>query len=1190
MEQCSRLVYIKRVDLRGFKTFGRKVSLSLDRGLTVIAGPNGSGKSNILDSVKFALGELSPKELRGGTISDLIHKGGVGEHSPKSAYVAVQFDNRDRRIPVDAENVTISREFRRGGEGIYRMNGRRISRKQLTDILLSADIQVAGHNIVPQHAITRLAEVTPEERRTIIEDMIGIAVYDTKKQEAQLQLQQADVNLKVASARIDEVRQRVEALEKERNDYLRFVRLKDEVSQLQAKIISHSVSQIQSRIDQRQAEIQAKQNALADLKKKRDQLREQRERVQAERQKFEESVVEKGSDEIFQVERRIGDVSAHIASLRTQISSSESQIKSLDKQIAELVSRYDEQTKQVEAYRSELRSLKSKRSHLVETLEQKGAEVNASLERLNELRSKLGAHSREAEILEQRIHVLTQKIIRIISQIKASSTKIDLIQNHIRTLESRRTEYQTLIDSIKSRASDLSILRSEEARRLEDTQARRGEYTKLVQEREQELAHADVVSEKARVTLVEVETQRNIADNIAAEDKALELIEEMSQSGAVKGVHGRLNELIRIDEQYRHAVEAAAAGWLKALVVDKLETALVCVESLKRTKLGRVKVIPLENVTHSRTIAHPSACEGLLGAVSDFIKVPDEFKRAVNYVFGDTVLTSSHRSAFLLSMKGTRAVAASGDLYEPGGGMEIGYYREPFDLGSLAPRPLDIKNLGATVSSLENIIERSKSDLQQLRKEILTLAENRTTSQNLLEAMDKELASMTANLNRYEKILSETETRIQRLLSQKQTEEVSLAAAESARSEVQSKLSGFEKERASLRLKTRSAQLLEAEAAHAALTEDLAEKQQLKVELDSRITAIESSLNTILPTFAPGRIQQRGLEHQRQKTIESLAASKAALEEAEAKLKQMEATRRSLSDSLAGVRAKRSEFEAELRKLESVMLKLTDGLDPVNSEIADLTAKSKEQEMRIGYHLSELKSLGYEKSLEVTPEQFESAQNALQILKKELDHIGAVNQLAVSQYDEVKENYKHLAGRIYELENEKLAILQFMNELDEKKFNEFIRAFNQVASTFQEIFSKLTSGGTGRLFLENPEQPFTGGADIFLRFPGKTEMTIGSASGGEKSVGTVCFLLALHAIHPMPFYIMDEIDAHLDVLNSQRLADLLRDRSKGSQFIVVSLKDVTISRADQVYGVFIQDGVSQIVSLPLSEAKARGRA
>jgi len=245
--------------------------------------------------------------------------------------------------------------------------------------------------------------------------------------------------------------------------------------------------------------------------------------------------------------------------------------------------------------------------------------------------------------------------------------------------------------------------------------------------------------------------------------------------------------------------------------------------------------------------------------------------------------------------------------------------------------------------------------------------------------------------------------------------------------------------------------------------------------------------------------------------------------------------------------------------------------------------------MQIDFHMNELKDLGCSEPVTVTEDDIERAENLLPVLKKELAAIGGVNELAASQYEQVKDNYKNLATRIYDLEKEKLSIIQFMNELDQQKLEAFMKAFNRVSESFNEIFSTVTSG-VGKLFLENPEKPFDAGADIKLQFPGKTLMTIGSASGGEKSVATVCFILALQAIHPMPFYMMDEIDAHLDVVNSQRLAELLKSKSNGSQFIIVSLKDVTIARADAVYGVFIQEGVSQVVSLPMQEARAVGRA
>jgi chromosome segregation protein len=236
--------------------------------------------------------------------------------------------------------------------------------------------------------------------------------------------------------------------------------------------------------------------------------------------------------------------------------------------------------------------------------------------------------------------------------------------------------------------------------------------------------------------------------------------------------------------------------------------------------------------------------------------------------------------------------------------------------------------------------------------------------------------------------------------------------------------------------------------------------------------------------------------------------------------------------------------------------------------------------------VKELQDLGYKEALQSTQEDVKEAQSALDIIKRELDDIGAVNQLALDSYEEQKNIYKQLSTRINELSEEKLSILTFMNELDRKKYDTFMTAFTNVNKNFQDIFTKISNGGSGRLLLENSEDPFKGGVDVYLRFPGKAELPISSASGGEKSVATVCFVIALQSIHPMPFYMFDEIDAHLDVLNTQRLADLLKERARGSQFIVISLRDITISRADRIYGIYIQNGVSHAVTLPMPEAKA----
>lgn len=1183
------MVYIKRVDLRGFKTFGKKATVHLGRGLTIITGPNGSGKSNILDSVKFALGELSPKELRGETIGDLIHKGALAASS-RSAYVAVQFDNHDRRIPIDSEAVTISREFRRGGEGIYRLNGRKISRKQLTDILSSADIQVSSYNIVPQHAITRLAEVTTEERLRIIEDMVGIAVYDTKKESAQAELQKADLNLQVASAKIDEVRQRVESLERERNDYLKFLQIRKEINQLQAKAVSYKIKKAKEEASQLDQQITQNQQHLQELKRKRDELIQQKSKLEAEKQEYDDQMTEKGSSKLLELQGMMGDVGATIASLRAETNAIEANMKSLQKQKNELQQNSAEIIQKVTSSKKELRELRLQKDRLLKAMQTKQTLFDESSKLLAELREKLGENSKEAEDLERSINNLTHRVIKFNAQIKASATKIDLLENHLRTLRIRKEEYESLLQNVTKRIEELGSVKRDEETRLQDTEKKINQYAELKVPRAKEIQHANEVARRANFALVEIETQKNLAENFASEDMALSLIEEMAEAGAVGGVYGRLAALVKVKDGYFRAIEAAASGWMKALVVKDMETAVSCIELLKKTKVGRVKLIPLTNLAGpKKKTGVPKAVEDVVGPVTDQLVFQERFRPAVDYVFGDTLLTQNQKSAFLVSLRGVRAVAATGDLYEPGGAMETGYFRQPLDISKLLLSDQAVQQLKNTLSSLEKLASKAKEDIERVDQEILDQNRSKGQSQNLVRSTEKEITTFTENIERARKIIEDTDQRIEHITHEIGTEQAVLEASVSQKTGLTTRLSDHEKIRGSLKLRSRSAALLEKENEHAKLSNELNELVRQRMETESRIESLVSAVAVIEPSADQIKIQNTGIDRQLQRLTEDLTLIQAELSRSEEELKHLHATRDRLSEELAGVRGKRDEYVGQLKKIDNEITKILGQLDPVNEELANLNGSHKHQQMQIDFHMSELKEMGYTEAMEVSDEEIQRVETELPHLKKELGSIGGVNELAAKQYEEVKENYKHLASRIYDLEKEKLSIVQFMNELDRQKLGTFMRAFNQVSQSFNEIFSTVT-GGLGRLFLEKPENPFEAGADIRLQSPGKIEMAIGSASGGEKSVGTVCFILALQAIHPMPFYIMDEIDAHLDVVNSQRLADLLKSKSKGSQFIIVSLKDVTIARGDSVYGVFIQEGVSQVVSLPMQEARAVGRA
>ncbi len=1179
------MVYIRRIDLRGFKTFGKKVSLTLDRGLTIVTGPNGSGKSNVMDAVKFALGELSAKELRGGTITDLIHRGSP-HATARSAYAGIQFDNEDRRLPVDADLVTISREFRRGGEGIYRLNGRRVSRKQLTDVLSSADIQVSGHNIVQQHAITRLAEVTLEERRKIVEDMIGIAVYDSKKAEAELQLQQADLNIKVASARTDEVHSRVEALERERNEFLRSQQLKKEIGRLQAQLASSKIAEIQVKIADLRNKADQKQQAIEQMRNKKDEVSKERERIEAERRSYEETVVDKGSADLFRLERILGDTNARIAGLRAEIESSRSTIASLEAQRAELERRISTTEKSIERSQIDLSRSKTELPQLTQALDTKRKEHEALSRGLTELRNSLGEHSLEVGTLEEQIAELTKQLIMLDAQGKGSGSKIAALEGHIQTLKSRQKEFEHLRASLGARVEEVGRLLEEERTRLTTIEASLAECAEIEEEKQAEVAHAAEVSKKARLTLAEVETQKSVAEALASDESALELIEQMGRSGAIGGVYGRLCDLIRFDEEYRKAIEAAASGWLKSIVVKNIDSAVACIESLKRTKLGRVKLIPVESLHGPERREPPHDIDGMLGSITSFIKASGPFGPAIDFVFGDTVITGTQRSAFIASLEGHRAVSLAGDLYEPGGGMEIGYYREPLDARRLVPKGTTLADVASAVVSLEGLLERGRKDLERLRQEILNLTDSKAASKHLVEAMERDGETIRQDLERASKAIENSDKRIGALELEIENENRSRECSTAAKEDLQGKLDLLMKEKSSIGLKARSAELVELEGRHGVLYDELNKLVQEKLALEARVATLESSIATFNQNIEQTRAQVESLNCQIADLQSKIQATDCTLREEREVLKQLQDQRQEIVNQLTSAKTRRGEFEQAFKRLESELMAIINKLEPLNRDIAEINSDIKEKELRASLLWSEIKQLGYTELVEVDPKELPSFEASLTSLRRELEHIGAVNELAVSQYEDQKNNYKQLATKIYDMEKERHAIIQFMNELDQKKHDMFMRAFNQINNAFEETFAKITGSGKGRMALEFPEEPFKGGVDMLLEFPGKSEMAISSASGGEKSVGTVCFLLALQAIHPMPFYMFDEIDAHLDVLNSQRLAELLLDRSKGSQFIVVSLKDTAISRANRVYGVFIQDGVSQVVSMPMAQVTA----
>ena len=829
---------------------------------------------------------------------------------------------------------------------------------------------------------------------------------------------------------------------------------------------------------------------------------------------------------------------------------------------------------------SSIKSLQSHKKTLEVKMEESSTKVEKMSQKLTASRASLDQDNKKLQEVQDEVDGLGKELSNLTAQSKGSSTKLDLTASHLQTLEARQQEFAHLSEELKSRIREMEKLQKEEEKRLETIEQKTKDYGELKDQRRKEIDEALEIAKRARVTVVEFNTQKNLADSLGAEDRAIEKIEEMADEGALKGVYGRLEDLVKFPEEYGKAIQAASAGWMKALVVKNLEVAIKCIESLKRTKLGRVKIVPIDDLELPNDEPDTNQAPGIIGPLSKVIRSDRSIAPAVQFVFGDTILATTQRAAFLTASKGQRCVVTSGDLYEPGGGLESGYYRAPLEISNIVPRSTALETLEKTVKSLETVVQRSRSDVDRIETELNELLEDRVSAGKTREALARDVETAKKSFERTRIFLQQTTRRIDSLQSSMTKERALLEETAEKQGEMKRRLAVIEEERTKLRIDSRRTglSLLETER-----DQVVAENQAIlreKLEMESRLSNQQSTLETLRPGIDQIRIQLRSLDSEIHREETRANEAHGRLETLEKEMKQFNEEKVRLVGNLDSVVGERKKYEEQFVEVEKATRKLLQMMDPLNARVTDLKAGLREVDAQLAIFKGQLNALGFEKPLETHPDLIKEAEDMKRVLEQERDEIGAINQLAAQQYESQKDGYKHLSVRIGELEREKLAILEFMNELERKKLDTFMSAYNKVNETFQSIFREMTGEGNGRMVLDNPENPFEGGLDVLLQFPGKTELTIGSASGGEKSVSTVCYLLALQQIHPMPFYVMDEIDAHLDVLNAIRLATLIRSRSSMSQFIVISLKDTTISRAERVFGVFIDKGSSQIVSLP----------
>ena len=1162
------MVHVKKVEIFGFKSFGfRNTTVNFEPGLVSISGPNGSGKSNILDAIIFAMGENKPKVMRVDKLRSLIHDIEGGRRGPKMARSSVHFDNTDRKIPVDSDVVEITRELDENGENTYYLNKKKTQRSHILDLLDMANAGLGQLNAVQQGTVTRISEFTSEEKRKTIEDLIGLSYFDEKKSESIKQLDEADRRLEIALAKMGEIKKRIDELEEERNQKLRHDILERELNRYKAISAANKMKIISSQKSEKEEKLHGIRSQISTLTDERTVLRDEIGVLDSEK-----STLMNAANDYTQAKATLD---AEISSAMEQYEIDNTAISASKKRLEQINSRIPEikiELEEIDNARQDIDLQIQKIKDSIEVTNTEKNKINRDLELIDSERNKILTEQSEAAAkkseIDNKIKILTEQSNNVKLKLSKILHEKDESELKIKSNTEKLIQLEKDIASLINLESKLSSLTNNHSATISELKSR---ITKLKTKKSKIIHDMDelgFILEKSDKAANQYESKIKTVKGFMHEDYTVAKLKEDADK---LGIDGLVYEMISWDKKYERSVLAVSSDWIKALVVKDFATLLGIAEVAKNKKLPKLKIIPLDAIPKFKLTLPKES--GIIGVLSDYVQCKDAYFALKTFLFGNIILAETRESAYNLSQLGYKSVTLEGEFFEAKGGtVVIDINSKISKLTKLISMSSDIDGLIQSISLIKKYMLKKKHTLKKLDDSIqsyfdrLSVSENALTSasenyenlqsriisaKNTKDQLTKRISELTSRNKIIESEISTNESHLESLLDRIGIVEQNYASGEQTRiaselSKINMKKSDIEKLYTSImnEYRDKSSQLTTMQ------TQDNREKSQttrLNEEENSlRLESeqIESKINDLEKQKDPKREILEKLRQKEQELISSSGSSIGQVQEIDGKLKNL------------------TEKDMDLTKQINNFERQSDSL---NRDLHDLI----ENEVKLQQILS---AFGFDKDMETF-----DVEPIVQGLTSELTSLNALNAKAPETYLEVSYGYRSMSVRKNSLEEERNSIVKFIEDIEKDKRQTFLDAFDKVDKEIRSIFNKMT-GGNAWLELQNEDDIFNSGISYLIQFPNKPKRESTSISGGEKTLAAIVFVLALQKLKPSPFYLFDEVDAHLDAPNSERLSNILEERSKESQFIMVSLKDSVIQKAKLIYGVFPKNGVSNVVT------------
>ncbi len=1181
-------MYLKSIEVQGFKSFANKILFEFHNGITGIVGPNGSGKSNVADAVRWVLGEQRIKQLRGASMQDVIFSGTETRKPQGFAYVAITLDNQDHQLAIDYDQVTVARRIYRSGESEYLINGSACRLKDINELFYDTGIGKEGYSIIGQGQIDKILSGKPEDRRELFDEAAGIVKFKRRKTIAQKKLEDEKQNLVRVSDILSELEKQVGPLARQSETAREYLRLREELKSYEVNVFLNESEDIRGQLKGVEDNTSVVSGDLEETRAASDRIRITYDELDQALKQLDE-IIQQGRDKTGQANIQKGNLEGRINVLLEQINTERMNAEHIGSRMNTIGRDIEERQGQIQEYEADDQQIsryvkdgQRRQEEAEETLRQADEAIMLLDQRIetgkgqiiltmNE-KASLTARQQRYEAMMEQVQVRRSEVVQKLLKSKSDES----------VQEEQKKEEQKKLSRVEERLNALAVAQETCQERIGELESEVKRLSKNLNDRQQEY-HTDSTK---------LESLKNLAERYEGYGGSIRRVMEVRNR--VRGIHGVVADIITTQKEYETAIETALGGSIQNIVTDSETTAKHLIEYLKKNQYGRATFLPLTSVGQKGSFTQDKALgePGVLGLASQLVSADRQYEGLIRYLLGRVVVVDNIDHAIALSRRyqyTLRIVTLEGELLSAGGSMTGGAFK---NTSNLLGRRREIEEL-------ERLCEKALRAAEQLQQE-LDMAEGHLAGQREeLEQLKQqrqgaylEQNTIQMNLSQLDdKILEISESSRDMVMENSHLEE-QIREIERNQKELAEGVSDLESQndQENRQVEELAGQLEEARGRREELAKELSVVQLENANLQQKYQFVQENMKRVRNEIGKLKEELGQLAGSTDASDQIIAGKNQEIQELEGRIEDMAREAELAEQTVADHLAVREEKSREQKQLFDRREELSGRQSRLDKELFRLQSQKEKLEERLEHHVEYMWS-EYELTF-TTALAFKNPEwTVLSDMKKHTEQLraairalGSVNVNAIEDYKEVAERYEFMKTQHEDLVKAEETLQGIIAELDEGMRRQFEEKFKEIRQEFDHVFKELFGGGHGMLELVDGEDILEAGIQIISQPPGKKLQNMMQLSGGEKALTAIALLFAIQNLKPSPFCLLDEIEAALDDSNVDRFAGYLHKLTENTQFIVITHRRGTMVSADRLYGITMQEkGVSTLVSVNLIE-------